>query len=94
MSPSGVFTHALPERGAVAIGRGTDCDVQIDDLKASRRHCVIHLGDECEIEDLGSTNGTMLAERRLPANERVAFGRRARSRADPTCSPFSPCDRV
>jgi DNA-binding NtrC family response regulator len=71
MAPSGVFTHALPAAGQVTIGRDEGCDVVLGDVKASRRHALLHLGDPCAIEDLGSTNGTTLAARPLRANERM-----------------------
>ncbi len=49
----------LQRRNSVVIGRGTDCDVVIQDLKASRRHCQLTRNDEgFVLEDLGSRNGT------------------------------------
>lgn len=43
------------------IGRGTDCDVQIEARGVSRQHVEIHWdGKKAEVIDLGSTNGTKL----------------------------------
>jgi len=52
---------SLQKRDKVVIGRGIDCDVVIQDLKASRRHCQL-TRQECGflLEDLGSRNGTLI----------------------------------
>ena len=43
------------------LGRGSDCEVQVDDKLASRKHAVINYRDGgFEIEDLGSSNGTFV----------------------------------
>lgn len=51
----------VPVRDGLVIGRVAGCDIVIDDSKASRRHarfCVE--GGVVEIEDLDSSNGTLL----------------------------------
>jgi pSer/pThr/pTyr-binding forkhead associated (FHA) protein len=46
-------------KGVVSVGRATINDVAILDPKASRRHARVLCGPSgCQIEDLGSTNGT------------------------------------
>ncbi|MFT7616918.1 MAG: pSer/pThr/pTyr-binding forkhead associated (FHA) protein [Planctomycetota bacterium] len=51
------------------IGRSSSCDVCLDaneELGVSGRHCEIRvIGDQVTIEDCGSTNGTLLAGKRL-----------------------------
>ena len=43
------------------LGRGSDCEVQVDDQHASRKHAVIYYrGGNFELEDLGSSNGTFV----------------------------------
>jgi hypothetical protein len=42
------------------IGRGVEADIQIDDTSVSRLHCVIVLGSDVLVRDLGSTNGTVV----------------------------------
>lgn len=48
-------------RDGLTLGRVAGCDIVIDDTKASRRHARIVAQDGVvEVEDLGSSNGTML----------------------------------
>lgn len=48
-------------RDGLTMGRVAGCDVVIDDTKASRRHArIVMQGGVVEIEDLGSSNGTLL----------------------------------
>jgi DNA-binding NtrC family response regulator len=56
----------LPERGAVILGRDPKCDVRIGSGSASRRHARLHLWPHLAIEDLGSRNGTFVAEKAAP----------------------------
>ena len=65
LSRFGVLRKALGSACEWTVGRGDDCDVRIEDAKASRRHCVLRFGEALEVEDLGSRNGTLLGERRL-----------------------------
>lgn len=52
-----------PER-AHLIGRGPDCDLQIEDPRLSRHHARLAVSDGCwRFGDLGSKNGTTLAGR-------------------------------
>ena len=50
------------DSGSATIGRSPDCEVTIDDNQASRNHCSVKRGKSgaWEVEDLGSTNGTLL----------------------------------
>jgi sigma-B regulation protein RsbU (phosphoserine phosphatase) len=46
---------------AVFIGRSSPNDIQINDIKISRKHLkIFKIGKSFSIEDLGSTNGTLL----------------------------------
>src|SRR5262245_39199594 len=72
MGPKHFAAFALPARGAVVVGRGGDgVDIKVDDAKASRRHLRLHVGDELEVEDLGSANGTRVRDRRLEPGARA-----------------------
>src|SRR5262245_11379146 len=45
----------------IALGRGSDCDIQIDRDSVSRRHArVFRNGPQWMVEDLGSTNGSYI----------------------------------
>src|SRR5437764_632419 len=63
-------THALPQSGALTIGRGEGAGVRIDDRSISRRHLTLHLGPELAVEDAGSANGSLVAGERLRPGER------------------------
>jgi two-component system, NtrC family, response regulator AtoC len=65
------WTVALPGRGEVVLGRGSEAGVRVDDPQLSRRHVMIVLGATTTLRDLGSTNGTSVGGRRLRANEEV-----------------------
>lgn len=46
-------------RTETVVGRSRDCDIQLEQESASRRHAVLRYGGgEYSVEDLGSTNGT------------------------------------
>jgi pSer/pThr/pTyr-binding forkhead associated (FHA) protein len=59
---SGVyFGRIIPLRGRLVIGRGSDCDLVLDEPEMSRRHAMIeNTGDVMFLRDLGSANGTFV----------------------------------
>lgn len=61
---------------AVIIGRGSDCDISLQDNYLSSRHArVANDGGDLTVEDLGSTNGTYV-------NEELVKGRVLLERGD------------
>ena len=62
------------------LGRGTDCDVVLDDPAVSKRHARVRFDGQAWIEDLDSTNGTFVNGRRvtgttlLRRGDRIALG--------------------
>ena len=64
----------LPGAGTLTVGRSQQCDVSIDSGSVSRHHANFVLGQDVEIEDVGSSNGTYVDGGRLPANQRIRLG--------------------
>ena len=61
--------------GESILGRAPDASVWIDAAGVSRRHARIVLaGEEATIEDLGSKNGTFVADRQVTSPRRLADG--------------------
>ena len=45
----------------IVLGRGVNCDIQLQDSEISRRHAMLEIkGDAATVSDLGSTNGTFV----------------------------------
>jgi len=56
----------LKDAASFVIGRAPDCSICVRDIMLSRRHCSLELvNDEWIVTDLGSRNGTFLAEERV-----------------------------
>ncbi len=64
-----VDSRALVDRTRLTIGRGEECDVQLEDPAVSRTHVALHVGEVLEVEDLGSANGTRLRGARLAPHQ-------------------------
>jgi general secretion pathway protein A len=59
--------------GRVTIGRGADCELQLDSQFVSRHHCqIITTAEQSFVEDLGSTNGIIVNGRRRQLHKLVA----------------------
>lgn len=58
---TGFFPQKLDIRGRVEVGRGTGCQLQLDDNMVSASHAVFEVdGEQVSLTDLGSTNGTFV----------------------------------
>ena len=65
--------------GTVQIGRAEACQIRIDDTYASQFHArIFSRNGAWHLEDLGSTNGTYLNQRKVTAPTPVAAGDRVR----------------
>lgn len=73
-------TELQIEKDEISIGRGKDCDIVLDDKKASRKHAIIRRsGVNFSIKDLDSANGTYVndekvAERDLSGDDILKIG--------------------
>src|SRR3954469_24346682 len=46
------------DEAIIVIGRHPSCETRLNSIEISRRHCcIMPVGDELEVNDLGSTNG-------------------------------------
>lgn len=75
-----VCSNAVPSRlplsddHPVIIGRALDSDMVIDHPHVSKHHCRIQMdNDGIQVVDLRSTNGTYIAEQRLPPHKAVPW---------------------
>jgi two-component system, NtrC family, response regulator AtoC len=65
----------LPAQGTTVIGRSRQASVSLEHESISRRHAVVHVGDDgVAFEDLGSRNGTRVRGQPLKRGEQVEVG--------------------
>ncbi len=65
----------VPVNGPVVIGRSPGADIVVGDDFVSGRHArVVLAGDEAVLEDLGSTNGTLLNGQRISVPQHLRPG--------------------
>ena len=64
----------LPATGTFTIGRAAKCDVVIDSGSVSRHHANLVMGNDVEIEDVGSSNGTFVDGSRLTNDTKTRLG--------------------
>lgn len=74
----GGSTMLLPE-GVLEVGRSSDCWLTLEDEISSRVHARLHVDERgCELEDLGSRNGTFVNGERISGRRRLFDGDRIR----------------
>ena len=79
-----VILETIEIDGETLLGR-TKADITIDDPKLSRRHAALRgVEGGLEVEDLGSSNGTIVAGKRIEAAVRLTNGERLKV-GDTTC---------
>jgi pSer/pThr/pTyr-binding forkhead associated (FHA) protein len=65
--------------GVLVLGRDPSAGIVIADPEVSRRHASLTLtGDELEVEDLGSRNGTWVSGERIDARRKLSEGDKLR----------------
>jgi pSer/pThr/pTyr-binding forkhead associated (FHA) protein len=66
----GPGTKHVLEPGSNVLGRGTEADIRLPDTGVSRKHADVQLsGTTVAVQDLGSTNGTLVNGRRVGFQE-------------------------
>lgn len=61
-----VFSKVFPVTGPVVIGRAPECDISVPADEMSRRHAMVKpTPDGLQVEDLGSSNGTFINNKRI-----------------------------
>lgn len=66
LAPTPVAGTVFDLQGETTIGRAPGCGVMIDDARVSKLHArVFHSGGRWVVEDLGSTNGTLVNDQVL-----------------------------
>jgi len=61
-----VFSKVFPVAGPVVIGRAPECDISVPADEMSRRHAMVKpTPDGLQVEDLGSSNGTYINNKRV-----------------------------
>jgi pSer/pThr/pTyr-binding forkhead associated (FHA) protein len=61
-----VFSKVFPVTGPVVIGRAAECDIAVTADEISRRHALVKpTPDGLTVEDLGSSNGTFINNKRV-----------------------------
>ena len=61
-----VFSKVYPVAGPVVIGRAPECDISVPADEMSRRHAMVKpTPDGLQVEDLGSSNGTFINNKRI-----------------------------
>jgi hypothetical protein len=66
MGGSVVKKYPFPDKTQITVGRDADCDISIDNVAVSRRHCTVtQVDDQWMLEDLQSGNGTFFNGQRV-----------------------------
>ena len=67
-----VITKFMVGEEPIVVGRSPDCDVVIEDSSISRHHCKVYMQSErIFVEDLGSSNGTIVDGELLVGESRI-----------------------
>lgn len=68
-----VAGRSYPLSGVMTVGRARECDLQLDEEGLSRKHArLVPTAEGLQIEDLGSTNGSFINDKRVVRGEALA----------------------
>lgn len=72
--PDGRVNVLSVAKDCFTIGRSSKCDVVVTHESLSREHCLVEVIDgDVYVTDLGSANGVMIDERRIPVHQKVKY---------------------
>ena len=84
LNDKGAQVGSIPLNGNLQIGRSEGCQIRLSDTFVSQYHArIFRRGEQWFVEDLGSTNGTFLNDRRVTkpaeihAGDRLVLGQSA-----------------
>ncbi len=61
--------------GITLVGRRPECDIRVPVMQVSRKHCnIVNRDGKVIIQDLGSSNGTYLNQKRIEQQAEIAPG--------------------
>ncbi len=60
--------------GEYYLGRGPECNIRFNSDWVSRQHCLLRVGEEAVLRDLGSRNGTLVNGQLVNGDQRLAHG--------------------
>ncbi|MCA1727296.1 MAG: FHA domain-containing protein [Actinobacteria bacterium] len=79
LDENGKRKAAAKLNGTIQIGRAEACQIRLDDTYSSQFHArIFSKGDEWYVEDLGSTNGTYLNQRKVTGPTPIGAGDRVK----------------
>lgn len=70
-----IYRDVLTDKPSVTVGRNAENDIQIDNKVVSGVHLRLTLSPELLVEDLGSTNGTLVNGQRISGPTPLSFGK-------------------
>jgi pSer/pThr/pTyr-binding forkhead associated (FHA) protein len=60
--------------GEYYLGRGPECNIRFTSEWVSRQHCLLRVGADAVLRDLGSRNGTLVNGQLVNGEQRLAHG--------------------
>lgn len=66
-------SYQLHRNAQLRVGSSPDSDIRIEHPSVAPLHAVLHIGQQVEVEDLGSVTGTLVRNERLRAGQKVVL---------------------
>ncbi len=70
-----VYTHQIGDAERLSIGRSSECDLHLNDMHASGKHCeIVRRGEDYFLCDLGSRNGVLVDDKKVDGEVKLKNG--------------------